>query len=325
MYRRAWKLVCGAAIAFALSLGAVVGSSVGPFGIEDAQASYDEPNDFVYQLQNIDLDALGQTEFDLVIMDYSREGSDEEKFTADEISALKDSPGGQKRLLSYMSIGEAENYRWYWQKSWDANRNGKPDAGAPAWLGLSNPDWPGNYKVRYWDAGWQEIVYAYVDKVLDAGYDGVYLDIVDAYQYWEPGGPGSPDHPAAEEDMVEFVKGIAEYARVTKGHPDFQVFVQNAEELSTHPDYVATVSGIGKEDLFYNGNRRQPISETNWSVTHLDVFKAAGKPVLVTDYVTKKRARIDSFYEKARTHGYVPFATRRDLHVLPKYPGPEPG
>ena len=85
MYRRAWKLVCGVAIAFALSLGVVVGSSVEPFGIEDAQASYDEPNDFVYQLQNIDL----------VIMDYSRDGSDEEKFTADEISALKDSPGGQ--------------------------------------------------------------------------------------------------------------------------------------------------------------------------------------------------------------------------------------
>jgi endo-alpha-1,4-polygalactosaminidase (GH114 family) len=60
-------------------------------------------------------------------------------------------------------------------------------------------------------------------------------------------------------------------------------------------------------------------------VSHLDVFKAAGKPVLVTDYVTKKRARIDSFYEKARTRGYVPFATRRDLHVLPTYPGPAPG
>jgi cysteinyl-tRNA synthetase, unknown class len=324
VYRRAWKLVCGVAIAFALSLGVVVGSSVGPFGIEEAQASYDEPNDFVYQLQNIDLDALGQTEFDLVIMDYSRDGSDEEKFTADEISALKDSPGGQKRVLSYMSIGEAENYRWYWQKSWDANRNGKPDAGAPAWLGPSNPDWPGNYKVRYWDAGWQEIVYAYVDKVLDAGYDGVYLDIVDAYQYWEPGGPGSPDHPTAEEDMVEFVKDIAQYARITEGHPDFQVFVQNAEELSTHPDYVATVSGIGKEDLFYTGNRRQPASETNWSVSHLDVFKAAGKPVLVTDYVTK-RTKKDTFYEKARSHGYVPFATRRNLHALPTYPGPAPG
>jgi cysteinyl-tRNA synthetase, unknown class len=105
-------------------------------------------------------------------MDYSRNGSDEDKFTADEISTLKDSPGGQKRVLSYLSIGEAENYRWYWAEKLGRNRNGKPDAGAPAWLGSSNPDWPGN-KVRYWDAGWQEIVYAYVDKVLDADYDGV--------------------------------------------------------------------------------------------------------------------------------------------------------
>ncbi len=290
MYWRAWKLVCGAAMAFALSLGVVVGSSVGPFGIEEAQASYDEPNDFVYQLQNIDLDALGQTEFDLVIMDYSRDGSDEEKFTADEISALKDSPGGQKRVLSYMSIGEAENYRWYWQKSWDANRNGKPDAGAPAWLGPSNPDWPGNYKVRYWDAGWQEIVYAYVDKVLVAGYDGVYLDIVDAYQYWEP----RETDVSAEDEMVDFVKDIANYARVTQNYPGFQVFVQNAEELSRHSDYVRTVSGIGKEGLFYYGNCPQPADEVRWSIRQLDRFKAAGKPVLVIHYVTE-RAKIDAF------------------------------
>jgi endo-alpha-1,4-polygalactosaminidase (GH114 family) len=31
-----------------------------------------------------------------------------------------------------------------------------------------------------------------VDKVLAAGYDGVYLDIVDAYEYWEPRVPGVP-------------------------------------------------------------------------------------------------------------------------------------
>jgi endo-alpha-1,4-polygalactosaminidase (GH114 family) len=44
-------------------------------------------------------------------MDYSRDGSDVEKFTAGEISALKISPGGSKTVLSYMSIGEAEDYR----------------------------------------------------------------------------------------------------------------------------------------------------------------------------------------------------------------------
>ena len=143
-------------------------------------------------MQNIDLDALGKTKFDLVIMDYSRDGSDAEKFTPEEVAALKNSPGGPKLVLSYMSIGEAEDYRWYWQRSWDANRDGRPDAGAPAWLGPANPNWPGNYKVRYWDPDWQQIVYDYLDKVLAAGYDGVYLDIIDAYEYWAPAeGPAS--------------------------------------------------------------------------------------------------------------------------------------
>jgi cysteinyl-tRNA synthetase len=293
------KLACGAALVVVLSFGA--GSA----------GAAEEPNDFVYQLQRINLEATGKTKFDLVIMDYSRDGSDARKFTAGEIAALKTSPGGPKTVLSYMSIGEAEDYRWYWQRSWDRNRDGRPAATAPAWLGRSNPNWPGNYKVRYWDEEWQQIVYEYMDKVLAAGYDGVYLDIVDAYQYWRPREPDVP----VEDEMVSFVKDIATYARVTQGHPDFQVFVQNAEELSQHPDYVQAVSGIGKEDLFYNGNRRQSDAEVRWSVNQLDRFKEAGKPVLVTDYVTE-RPKIDAFYEKAHSHGYVPYATRRALDTL---------
>jgi cysteinyl-tRNA synthetase len=299
LFERLLKLACGAALVVVLSFGA--GSA----------GAAEEPNDFVYQLQRINLEAIGKTKFDLVIMDYSRDGSDARKFTAGEIAALKTSPGGPKTVLSYMSIGEAEDYRWYWQRSWDKNRDGRPDAAAPDWLGRSNPNWPGNYKVRYWDESWHQIVYEYVDKVLAAGYDGVYLDIVDAYQYWEPREPDVP----VEDDMVSFVKDIATYARVTQDHPNFQVFVQNAEELSQHSDYVQAVSGIGKEDLFYNGNRRQPATEVEWSMNQLDRFKAAGKHVLVTDYVTE-RPKIEAFYNKAHSYGYVPYATRRALDAL---------
>jgi cysteinyl-tRNA synthetase len=103
----------------------------------------------VYQLQRINLAAIAQTKFDLVIADYSRDGSDEKKFTPEQIDDLKESLGDPKTVLSYMSIGEVEDYHWYWQRSWDSNTNGRPDADTPTWLGHSKPNRPGNYKVRY--------------------------------------------------------------------------------------------------------------------------------------------------------------------------------
>ena len=98
-FERLFKLCCGAALVVVLSFGA------GSAGAAEA------PNNFVYQLQRIDLRAIGETEFNLVIMDYSRDGADERKFTAPQIRTLKSSPGGPKTVLSYMSIGEAEDYR----------------------------------------------------------------------------------------------------------------------------------------------------------------------------------------------------------------------
>ncbi|MCI0471716.1 MAG: endo alpha-1,4 polygalactosaminidase, partial [Candidatus Aminicenantes bacterium] len=86
----------------------------------------------------------------------------------------------RRLVLAYLSIGEAENYRWYWQAGW------KP--GNPSWLGAENPDWKGNYAVSYWASEWQAIVFQYVDAIIAAGFDGVYLDKIDEYEYWEEKG-----------------------------------------------------------------------------------------------------------------------------------------
>ncbi|HEC89701.1 MAG TPA: hypothetical protein ENI44_03860, partial [Thermoplasmatales archaeon] len=52
-----------------------------------------------------------------------------------------------------------------------------------------NPNWPGCYKVKYWYPEWQSIIYgnndSYLKKILDAGFDGVYLDVIDAFEYFE--------------------------------------------------------------------------------------------------------------------------------------------
>ena len=274
----------------------------------------------MFQLQNINLAAIGNTAYDLVVMDYSSDGSEATKFTAAQIAALKHSPGGDKIALSYMSIGEAETYRFYWQSAWDANGDGTPDPGAPAWLDIENPNWPGNYKVHYWDPAWQSIIFSYTDKLLDAGFDGAYLDIVDAYQYYADQG-----RTTAAQEMADFVAAIAAHAHARD--PDFYIFPQNASELASQvPAYLNVVNGMGQEDIYYGytaDDVATPITVTQYLETYLDVFKNAGKLVLTIDYATTQ-SHIDDAYAKSQAKGYVPFVTVRALDQLTINPGHEP-
>jgi len=282
-------------------------------------------NDWLYQLDQIDIEAIGETKFDLVVMDFSAfDGTEDNRFTRDDISDLKNSPGGPKIVLAYMSIGEAEFYRWYWQEAWDSDEDGIPDAGAPSWLGPTNPWYFGNYKVRYWEEEWQAIIYgsddSYLDKIITVGFDGVYLDIVEAYWYWGPEGESGLERESSAEEMVDFVISIADYAREVMGVEDFLVFPQNAEALAEYPDYVEVVSGIGMEDTWYDGDDPQPDSHIEETLEYLEVFKDAGKLVLVVDYVTEPDL-IEDFYYLAELYDFIPYSTVRELDAITINPG----
>ena len=146
-----------------------------------------ETQNFLYLLnaeqfssKNQFIESVAATNYDMVIMDlFSDDGT---AFTAAEVERLKHKANGGKRLvICYMSIGEAEDYRYYWQSAWKRHK--------PAWLARENPSWPGNYKVCYWCSEWQELICgagdSYLNRILSAGFDGVYLDIVDAFEYFE--------------------------------------------------------------------------------------------------------------------------------------------
>lgn len=278
----------------------------------DPQARLLAVNDFLYQLQEYDLEAMGNSAYDLIVMDYSADGTGDEEFSREQIEALKHSPGGEKIVLSYISIGEAEEYRYYWQPAWKT--------GNPPWLDEPNPNWIRNYKVQYWDPEWQEIIFAYVDRLVDAGFDGAYLDIIDGYEYF-----GDKGRETAAQDMADFVAAIA--ARARTRNPDFYIFPQNSSELaSLVPGYLDYVNGIGQEDIYYgydNDDQATPPGATAETEESLDLFRAAGKLVLTTDYATTP-ANIDDAYAKSRAKGYVPFVTQRDLGRLIINPGHEP-
>ncbi len=148
--------------------------------------SLSDAENFLYLLNYEDfetkselLNTLRETNYDVFIMDAFFH---EKMLTKTDLSLLRTKDNGGKRLLiSYMSIGEAEDYRFYWKEDWNPSNL--------SWIERENPNWPGNYKVKYWDKDWQSIILgdeeSYLQKIIDVGFDGVYLDIIDAFWYFE--------------------------------------------------------------------------------------------------------------------------------------------
>ncbi|MHB2019250.1 MAG: MJ1477/TM1410 family putative glycoside hydrolase [Candidatus Xenobia bacterium] len=278
---------------------------------------WDKVRSWGYQLQNMDLAQMRRSAFDLIVMDYSRDGTAAEQFTRAEIDSLKHSPHGRKLVLAYMSIGEAESYRFYWNPAWYP--------GHPAWLGTENTEWKKNFAVKYWDPEWQQIICggagSYLDRIINAGFDGVYLDIVDGYQDWEDKG-----YSDAAAQMKQFVARIARYAREERHDPSFGVFPQNGEPLLADTSYLSTITGIGREDTYYGSekeNVRSPSADTAAAEKYLALAVKAHKLVLNVDYCHDPE-KVRDAYTRARARGYIEYCTEVDLDRLTVNKGFDP-
>lgn len=126
------------------------------------------------------LSAMENSKYDLIVMDLYF--NQETILTSADLDRLRNKPqGGTRKLICYMSIGQAENYRPYWQQYWYADQ--------PSFIIGEDQNWIDNYYVRYWEKDWQDIICgphnSYLNQIVNAGFDGVYLDLVNAYEYFE--------------------------------------------------------------------------------------------------------------------------------------------
>ncbi len=123
------------------------------------------------------LNAIRQTNYDAVIIDLFY---DDTELTAAEVNSLKVKANGATRVvLSYISIGSAENYRYYFKDNW---KKGKPN-----WLKKKYEGYEDEYWVKFWKDDWRDIIFgndeSYMKKILNAEFDGAYLDNVEAYYF----------------------------------------------------------------------------------------------------------------------------------------------
>lgn len=235
-----------------------------------------------YQLRLIDPAEVAASPFDMVVVDHAISANRRfvREFTPDEVRVMKTRPDGSKRLaLAYLSIGEAERYRFYWQQEWyEPGR-------APSWLATANDRWDGNWRARFWEAGWQAHIFSgggdtYLARIKLQGFDGIYLDRADVYHEL------LSERPGARADMLRFLRDLAAAAR--RDDPAFLVVMQNAEELIADGALRAALDGLAKEDLLFgveHDARPNPPAMVRDTLANLRRAKAVGLPVFLVEYL----------------------------------------
>jgi len=123
------------------------------------------------------LDALRSTNYDILLIDLFYEDI---QLTVAEIQQLKTKANGGKRMvISYLNIGAAENFRYYWQDDWKLHH--------PDWIKKKYEGYEDEYWVEFWNKEWQDIIFgndgSYLKKIIDSGFDGAYLDNTEGYYF----------------------------------------------------------------------------------------------------------------------------------------------
>lgn len=130
-----------------------------------------------YDSKNAFISALQATNYDMLLIDLF---FNDEQLTSADVAQLKTKANGGSRLvIAYMNVGSAENYRYYWKSGWKLHN--------PKWIKKRYPGYKDEFYVEFWNSEWQDVIYgndaSYSKKIIDAGFDGTYLDNVETYYF----------------------------------------------------------------------------------------------------------------------------------------------
>jgi cysteinyl-tRNA synthetase len=299
-------------------------------GAEDTRALTDV-RFFAYQLQNQEQPAsmkrLVDSHYDLLVIDQTRSVKGQEAYDSRRdvmrLKASSGSTGHGKVVICYLDVGEAESYRWYWNSDWRV--------GNPSWIVAPDPGgWDGNFPVAYWTPEWKSIMSTAIDRIIDDGYDGVYLDWLEAYAFEPVAAAARAQDLNARKELIDFVRGLEEHAR--QRDPGFIFVAQNAAELGAYPDWLKLFDGIGQESIWYDGAGDPDAGGTPGDVPvdagltrdylqDLSAWRANGKVVLDIEYA-RKPANVSRAYALGASRRFKTYVTLVPLDSLSATPPP---
>lgn len=322
--------------------------------------SLNEVKFWAYQIQQLDkpeaIETLAASRYDMLVVDPTVTSNYD--FNAKQmVETLKKSKAydgvHRKLVIAYIDIGEAEEWRWYWQGRPTFEQYGlcqnsyvtEIQSWAP-WVVACDPDgWGGNYPVAYWNPEWQDVVTggtalgsalnlyfnSIMDEVVQDGFDGVYLDWIEAWEMDAVQQRAKNDGKNAGQEMLNLIQSIKNYG--LQSNPSFVVIQQNSSELINEVGVTSlreAVDAIAQEGVWWDGdaiddNWNNPAGYDqangpdliNYYLPRLRNYKNNGFPVFVCEYAV---THATDAYSKAATEGFIGYATRRPLSQLTTTP-----
>lgn len=289
------------------------------------------------QLGVFSTERLGNAPHDLLVIDPWADASGAGNPTS--AAALKVKPDGMRRMvMAQLALSSMDEARPDWSPMWvvpaaapmataavpglSAHAARQPVAGhrpllgpsadAPSWLGGEQADRRGTFEVRYWQSAWRHRLFgsvvAEVDRLIAAGYDGIYLTGVATSANWRH------ERPTADADMAALVGDVAGYARRVK--PDFIVVVEDGERLLDAGSVAQTIDGVAKHSVFFAADGRpHKQSDIDGSVATLRKASDLGLTVLTVEHLSGGAA-IDRARELSRGEKFIPFVQSRESASL---------
>jgi uncharacterized protein (TIGR01370 family) len=203
-------------------------------------------------------------------------------------------------LIAYVSFGEAEDYREYWQ-----------DIKEREWILEENPDWEGNFPVDVRNPEWKEIVVSQVRSAIEKGFDGIMMDTLDTAEMLKS--MDMDKYAGVQKAMRELV------IEVRNNFPDMIMISNNG--LSILHGIVGSLDALIVEDVnmmidFENGGyKRTSKEERSHKVTLINMALSKRPiPVFNIDYTYALNIKnVNWCKEESKKLGYRPYVAESRL------------
>jgi len=299
------------------------------------------------------VEQIAASEHDMVVLDFIPSEKNNRDYPMATVVSQLHNAAHPKLVIAYIDIGQAEEYRTYWQPGWDI--------GNPDWIVGADPDgWEGNFPVAYWYDEWREIwlgADGYLQAILETGFDGVYLDWVEAYSDENVVALAQQEGVDPVQEMIWWVGDITDFSQTQK--PDFIIISQNAAELAENDEYLDIIDAIAQEQVWFDGGADNvppgdcPLPRTDAEIDttayrdslspecrevyenfpdstlhvsseeylhYLTLAHDKGVTIFTVDYAMKPD-HIAWTYQTSQTLGFIPFVGNR---ALDRYVAPYP-